>query len=1286
MPNFATAQDGAIRNGYQYLSTFSPSTLNAYSAIVSSSTTIVDVFIYDTTKDSDGGEWRLRCQNTSWYNEALNTATRGATRMFPALALIVAEAAKITIYDATDSTLPMWMVFTTGNVYFIGGTTLSSVWMVDGYLFAGLALYFGFCNFIDETMKERQGSALHNFSGGIIARNSYRSYTSSSVTALASSTINDVTATVLPGAPIDALTGLPVPTVVVGTAGGVSIIHDSGTVVNSASTWDFPGVFIAADFSLHAPYGTAYSGYARNIGSLGAGFSIDWYTNESIPAILYPVPGGGLALSGGGGRIMRGSGGGISTLKENTITPASGMVNYTTKDWISGWMPGDIRGAWLADSVAGVIGEPAIELVTNGTFAADLTGWTVSGATVWDAGTAKVWRYDINSPGGVLQNSFPTEIGKTYQLSFTITERTSTIGSVFRIGSTLNGTDYTYESIAGLSGTFTRTFTATTATTYFRIECAHEGYYFKVDNVSCKVTNELVANGDFAADLTGWNSINAVWSSIGAVISDVSNADGSICRPITTEAGKQYCITLDVTAHDAGADLYVFAGTTVRGNELRTAIYSQVPVGSINLYFTAVSALSYLSFHSTDTDTSITVKNVSCRPVESDRSVKAKGLAVYGSLTKTPVAAGSDLVAYSGFSAENYLEQPYSADLDVGTGDFCIMGWLKETSNTGIEIVLCRCSYNESAFTGGGFLELLVNIDGTLQAYISDDNVLTYDTICSGVAVDDSIPHLVLLICRAGKLELWIDDGKAASDVTISAAVLGISNSSATLVIGKRQDNFSDLLHGSVALWRTMAYAPTAEDIAFIYAQEAPLFQANTKCLLGGTSNVVQALSYDEDVNNLYVGTADGISTFNGLARTAYVQKPAGSSGSANIKALASLKGGYLAGTVTESYGTMPSGTIVTPSIASSGLIFEGAGTNLVQYSEDFPNAWWQTKARCTVSTGTVVELDQSLTPGFSIITEDTTAINTHYIRRQTCLTNDVVYTISIFVRKGTRSQIWIGDNGASGQYRIFDLNTKSVLSAGSSVAAGIQYVGNGAYRCWITLTATTANNNIDFGLAKDGAISYTGDGLGNAYIWGAQCEANPFMTSYIATNGTNGTRNADICSTPSGSVDPYWVQNGYIEFDYVPPTISSGKSYTIIGGFDPNATYGNNTLLLWRLNNTGINCKDIYFERKHNSSTGLVGNAGWGQLNENTVDIWDGNAHHIKLQWENFVFNGVRYMWQRIWIDNVLIASQNVAALYNSTAWIAPDKIYLSDGNTYGILSNVVIGSPTLPVGATIG
>ena len=50
--------------------------------------TAVDIFVYNTSLDSDGGVWRKRCHHTSWYNELLGTEKRGTRREFPAIAVL----------------------------------------------------------------------------------------------------------------------------------------------------------------------------------------------------------------------------------------------------------------------------------------------------------------------------------------------------------------------------------------------------------------------------------------------------------------------------------------------------------------------------------------------------------------------------------------------------------------------------------------------------------------------------------------------------------------------------------------------------------------------------------------------------------------------------------------------------------------------------------------------------------------------------------------------------------------------------------------------------------------------------------------------------------------------------------------------------------------------------------------------------------------------------------------------------------------------------------------------
>ena len=227
--------------------------------------TAVDVFVYDTSKDSDGGAWRKRTQGTSWYQETLNTATRGSRREFPAVAVIVAEAGKVTIYDGDDPALPMWMVANATNqstspysITGLGGTSksISAVVAKDGILcfghnntaWAGVLLKWSFLE--DRVYHHSVSADWDGYFEGLSNRNSLN-VVIGSAGLLTDETVNDVAMTVLPDAPIDPATGLPVPTILVGTDGNgtysTSIITDSGDVYDIASDSTGNAVSVAFD-------------------------------------------------------------------------------------------------------------------------------------------------------------------------------------------------------------------------------------------------------------------------------------------------------------------------------------------------------------------------------------------------------------------------------------------------------------------------------------------------------------------------------------------------------------------------------------------------------------------------------------------------------------------------------------------------------------------------------------------------------------------------------------------------------------------------------------------------------------------------------------------------------------------------------------------------------------------------------------------------------------------------------------------------------------------------------
>ena len=200
--------------------------------------TAVDVFIYDTSKDTDGGAWRHRTQHTSWYNEGASS-TRGPRKEFPAVAVIVAEATKVTIYDGDDPSLPMWMVFNTGSANALQGVAgrtsafVKNASLVCGSDGSGLVQI----SFISDLVRQfTSGSGQRDYTGNIATRNDGDDFGSLSGTGIINLTVNDVAMTVLPDAPTDPATGLPVPTIAVATNGGVSVIKDDGTVVDITGT------------------------------------------------------------------------------------------------------------------------------------------------------------------------------------------------------------------------------------------------------------------------------------------------------------------------------------------------------------------------------------------------------------------------------------------------------------------------------------------------------------------------------------------------------------------------------------------------------------------------------------------------------------------------------------------------------------------------------------------------------------------------------------------------------------------------------------------------------------------------------------------------------------------------------------------------------------------------------------------------------------------------------------------------------------------------------------------
>jgi hypothetical protein len=859
----------------------------------------VDVFLYDTAKDSDGGAWRNRCKHTSWENEELvpgkwlgllaepwansfaaaggqvgdyfqlsngnfyqlingNTfATvevfRGNTREFPALAAIVAEAGRVVVYDATKPELPMWMVFVglqVGVPQALSNGALSSVTAINGKLLVGLSGPAGGVAIFDYLTDrgERINATTLRYNGSTIAdRHISRPDTATgSGQPLASSTVNDIAATVLPDAPIDPATGLPVPTVAVATHGGISIIKHDGVVVRSSETSISAGITFAGN-SLLRLYGDAlcpvnYPDYLSETFVQSAQYD---------RAANYPAPIAGAlnTVVSAGGKYALGGAGGLTVFKENPAAPRKSMAAHISNAYNSGWQVGDSRGAWLADTAAESI-QDGQELVTNGGFGAGTANWIASaGATLSiNAGRLVVTQGSANNFGQA-QQTIPLVVGKTYEFNYEVSDGSTTQGIV-QIG----GIDFDWHS----AGKYKRVFTATAANMTILLalpSTAAVGSTGIFDNISIKPL--LVTNGTFDSGITGWTAADSGtgssrWNAAGYM--ELTGADSNnrgarrqVINGLTV--GRQYVLNIEKVAETATA----FVQLKISGNGLDVF---PLPMGKSSFTFGPVLTTSVTLEVNIYSNGTAGIDNISIKPAESDRSVKNKALTINGTIAKTPVAAGAQLVAYSGFTTANYLEQSYNPDLDFGAGDFCIMGW---GSAGGVVTNL----YNRADPGGTASNRFLVQWANNLTIY---GGVGSYAMVLDA---QNAIPSgggmcFVAVVRRSGVLEAWVNGTRVAS----TPFTQDLSNNLATLRIGGAHAGVG-MGVGSLALVRASSTAPAPDQIAQIYRDELALFQPGAQCTIAGNpGQTVNTLAYDETTDLLHVGTDFAYrSAFKGLLR-----------------------------------------------------------------------------------------------------------------------------------------------------------------------------------------------------------------------------------------------------------------------------------------------------------------------------------------------------------------------------------------------------------------------------------
>jgi hypothetical protein len=146
-------------------------------------------------------------------------------------------------------------------------------------------------------------------------------------------------------------------------------------------------------------------------------------------------------------------------------------------------------------------------LVTNGTFDTDVSGWTASLATL-SVVSNKLRITNSGANYGYAWQSLTTEVGKTYVYSLDYTVGTSSTASM-RVGTSQGGSQLGNITLSS-SGPHSITFTATTTTSYILVLnlSPADGLYTDIDNVSVYEVDPNDSNKVIHTMPKGWKPLH----------------------------------------------------------------------------------------------------------------------------------------------------------------------------------------------------------------------------------------------------------------------------------------------------------------------------------------------------------------------------------------------------------------------------------------------------------------------------------------------------------------------------------------------------------------------------------------------------------------------------------------------------------------------------------------------------------------------------------------------------------------------------------------------------------
>jgi len=181
---------------------------------------------------------------------------------------------------------------------------------------------------------------------------------------------------------------------------------------------------------------------------------------------------------------------------------------------------------------------------------------------------------------------------------------------------------------------------------------------------------------------------------------------------------------------------------------------------------------------------------------------------------------------------------------------------------------------------------------------------------------------------------------------------------------------------------------------------------------------------------------------------------------------------------------------------------------NYLTYPEQFDHATWTQTPNADVD----VTANATTSPTGAVVAEKvfeaTTANVLHQIAQTFVSAENTTYVFSTYVKAAERTRLALYFRARNGSYpyAVFNLVTGAVTEQSAGVSAGIESIGDGWYRCYISANLGLGSfpGAVYIELRQPtGGTTYAGTVGSGLYVWGAQVEQRSAVGAYTPTTTT---------------------------------------------------------------------------------------------------------------------------------------------------------------------------------------